>query len=123
MSELTTYADPAADRAAPVIAKAEDVVKRFGKAPQPALDGVSITIAAGKMTGLVGPDGAGKTTLIRILAGLVDPDSGTVEVLGRVATQADRSRLGYMPQRFGLYEDLTVMESRRRGAGRRGRPV
>src|SRR6185437_8599883 len=75
------------------------------------------------MTGLVGPDGAGKTTLIRILAGLIDPDQGKVEVLGRAATQADRSRIGYMPQRFGLYEDLTVMENLRLYADLRGLPV
>ena len=106
-----------------VIAKADAVVKRFGKAAKPALDGVEITIAAGQMTGLVGPDGAGKTTLIRILAGLIDPDSGRVEVLGRPATAADRSRIGYMPQRFGLYEDLTVMENLRLYADLRGLPT
>src|SRR5690348_14978124 len=106
-----------------LIAKAEGVVKRFGKTAKPALEGVSITIAPGKMTGLVGPDGAGKTTLIRILAGLIDPDSGKIEVLGRAATETDRSRIGYMPQRFGLYEDLTVMENLRLYADLRGLPV
>ena len=106
-----------------VIATAEGVVKRFAKAPQPALDDVSITIEAGKMTGLVGPDGAGKTTLIRILAGLIDPDGGRVQVLGRRATEADRSRIGYMPQRFGLYEDLTVMENLVLYADLRGLPA
>ena len=106
-----------------LIATAEGVVKRFGKTAKPALDAVSITIAAGKMTGLVGPDGAGKTTLIRILAGLIDPDAGKVEVLGRAATATDRSRIGYMPQRFGLYEDLTVMENLRLYADLRGLPV
>jgi ABC-2 type transport system ATP-binding protein len=106
-----------------VIARASGVVKRFAKTPKPALDGVSITIAPGQMTGLVGPDGAGKTTLIRILAGLIDPDSGQVEVLGRPATDTDRSRIGYMPQRFGLYEDLTVMENLRLYADLRGLPV
>jgi ABC-2 type transport system ATP-binding protein len=105
-----------------LIATAEGVVKRFPKSPKPALDGVSIAIAPGKMTGLVGPDGAGKTTLIRILAGLIDPDGGKVEVLGRAATAMDRSRLGYMPQRFGLYEDLTVMENLRLYADLRGLP-
>ena len=106
-----------------LIAKAEGVVKRFGKTAKPALDGVSITIAPGRMTGLVGPDGAGKTTLIRILAGLIDPDSGKIEVLGQAATQTDRSRIGYMPQRFGLYEDLTVMENLRLYADLRGLPL
>jgi ABC-2 type transport system ATP-binding protein len=93
------------------VAVADGIVKRFSKAAPPALDGVSITIAPGQMTGLVGPDGAGKTTLIRILAGLVDADAGTAQVFGRPAISADRSRIGYMPQRFGLYEDLTVIEN------------
>ena len=106
-----------------VIAIAEGVVKRFAKAPQRALDDVSITIESGKMTGLVGPDGAGKTTLIRILAGLIDPDGGRAQVLGRTATEADRSRIGYMPQRFGLYEDLTVMENLVLYADLRGLPA
>jgi len=91
------------------IAKAERLVKRFGDAPA-ALDGVSIAIPAGRITGLVGPDGAGKTTLIRILAGLMAPSEGTVEVLGRPPGKA-LDDIGYMPQRFGLYEDLTVREN------------
>ncbi len=105
------------------VATATAIVKRFPGTLHPALDGVSITIAPGGMTGLVGPDGAGKTTLIRILAGLVDPDSGSTEVLGRPATETDRSRIGYMPQRFGLYEDLTVMENLVLYADLRGLPA
>ena len=93
----------------PPTAEATGLVKRFGAVT--ALDGVSIAVRAGEMTGLVGPDGAGKTTLIRILAGLIDPDAGTTRVLGTDATRADRRRLGYMPQRFGLYEDLSVIEN------------
>lgn len=93
------------------VASAHGVVKRFGDDAPPALDGVDIEIMRGKMTGLVGPDGAGKTTLIRVLAGLIDPDTGEARVGGRPATHADRSALGYMPQRFGLYEDLTVREN------------
>ncbi|NML07867.1 ABC transporter ATP-binding protein [Sphingomonas sp. G-3-2-10] len=92
-------------------ATATGVVKRFAPDAPPALDGVAIEILPGKMTGLVGPDGAGKTTLIRILAGLIVPEAGEVRVGGRPALDADRSQLGYMPQRFGLYEDLTVREN------------
>ncbi|MGD9809946.1 MAG: ATP-binding cassette domain-containing protein [Sphingobium sp.] len=75
-----------------------------------ALDGVNLTVAPGRITGLVGPDGAGKTTLIRILAGLMTPSGGEVELLGRQPEDVLED-LGYMPQRFGLYEDLTVREN------------
>jgi ABC-2 type transport system ATP-binding protein len=79
-----------------------------------ALDGVSVEAAPGALTALVGPDGAGKTTLIRLAAGLMTADSGELTVLG-IDVSADpqqvQERLGYMPQRFGLYEDLTVSEN------------
>ncbi|MBX9606503.1 MAG: ATP-binding cassette domain-containing protein [Gammaproteobacteria bacterium] len=71
-------------------------------------------LVAGRVTGLIGPDGAGKTTLMRLAAGLLVPDAGEVRVLGRDATAeslAVQAELGYMPQRFGLYEDLTVAEN------------
>jgi ABC-2 type transport system ATP-binding protein len=103
-------------------ASARGVVKRFGESGPPALDAVDIAVESGRMTGLVGPDGAGKTTLIRLLAGLLDPDEGEVEVLGRPATSADRSLIGYMPQRFGLYEDLSVIENLTLYADLRGLP-
>ncbi len=93
------------------VARAHGVTKRFGKAGGAALSGIDLTVAAGSMTGLVGPDGAGKTTTMRILAGLIAPDQGEVSVLGRPALKADRAQIGYMPQRFGLYEDLTVIEN------------
>ncbi len=104
------------------VASARSLVKRFAGQEAAALDGVSIAIAPGKMTGLVGPDGAGKTTLIRILAGLIDPDAGEATVFGRPATDTDRSMIGYMPQRFGLYEDLSVIENLRLYADLRGLP-
>lgn len=89
------------------------VTKRFGPAP-PALDGIEGTVRGGRITGLVGPDGAGKTTLIRLMTGLMLPDEGTVEVLGydtRRDPAAIQAAIGYMPQRFGLYEDLSVQEN------------
>jgi ABC-2 type transport system ATP-binding protein len=82
--------------------------------PIAAVDGVSMTLRAGTLTALVGPDGAGKTTLLRMVAGLLRPDSGTLEVLGiDVARdpQSVQDRISYMPQRFGLYEDLSVQEN------------
>ncbi len=79
-----------------------------------ALSQVSMEMRPGVVTGLVGPDGAGKTTLMRILAGLMVPDSGDVTVLGIDAVRQPlkvQASIGYMPQRFGLYEDLTVQEN------------
>ncbi|AQR73467.1 ATP-binding cassette domain-containing protein [Sphingomonas sp. LM7] len=101
------------------VASTTNLVKRFDALT--ALDGVSMAIAPGKVTGLVGPDGAGKTTLIRILAGLMAPSEGEVEVLGAAAGQK-LDDLGYMPQRFGLYEDLTVIENLNLYAEVRGLP-
>lgn len=84
------------------------------KARVRALDQVSFTVAPGSLTALVGPDGAGKTTLIRLMAGLMAADDGDLTVLGidaRRDPQAIQNRIGYMPQRFGLYEDLSVQEN------------
>src|SRR3569832_833787 len=93
------------------VASTKGVTKRFAKDGNAALDNIDLEIGAGQMTGLVGPDGAGKTTMIRILAGLIEPEAGEVTVLGRPALKADHAQIGYMPQRFGLYEDLTVIEN------------
>jgi ABC-2 type transport system ATP-binding protein len=79
-----------------------------------ALDNISFSVGKGGLAALVGPDGAGKTTLIRLLAGLMKSDSGTVSVLGVDAAkdpQSIQSRIAYMPQQFGLYDDLTVREN------------
>jgi ABC-2 type transport system ATP-binding protein len=79
-----------------------------------ALDGVSLSVRHGALTALVGPDGAGKTTLIRLFTALMTPDAGELTVLGRDTrrqAQEIQSRVGYMPQKFGLYEDLTVQEN------------
>lgn len=91
----------------------DTVVMRYGKGP-PALDGVSARLPRGRITGLVGPDGAGKSTLMRLIAGLIGARQGTVTVLGRPVpeeAEAVRARLGYMPQGGGLYTDLTVAEN------------
>ena len=79
-----------------------------------AITDVGFTVNAGAITGLLGPDGAGKTTLMRLCAGLLLPDEGRVMVLGfdsRGASAHIQQSVGYMPQRFGLYEDLTVQEN------------
>ena len=79
-----------------------------------ALDDVSFEIQTGKVTGLIGPDGAGKTTLMRLISGLLVPASGAIEVVGIDVISEPltvQSQLGYMPQRFGLYDDLTVQQN------------
>lgn len=79
-----------------------------------ALQNVNINIEEGKITALIGPDGAGKTTFLRMVCGLLFPTGGTLHVLGEDITknpQAVQDQLSYMPQKFGLYEDLTCQEN------------
>ena len=92
----------------------EGLSKRFEDVV--ALDAVSLDIASGELFGFIGPDGAGKTTLFRILVTLIEPDAGRATVLGRdVVTDLWelRRRVGYMPGRFSLYPDLSVEENLR----------
>ncbi|PQQ26001.1 ATP-binding cassette domain-containing protein [Photorhabdus hindustanensis] len=94
--------------------KLAKVEKTFPNLSHPAVSSLTAEIYGGSVTGLVGPDGAGKTTLIRMLAGLLKPDSGSIAIMGldpiKDGVQV-RFELGYMPQKFGLYEDLTVLEN------------
>lgn len=93
-------------------AEATDLIKSFEGAE--ALKNINFQIANNIIYGFIGPDGAGKTTLFRILASLMEPDSGEVRVLGRDVVDdyaGLRPLLGYMPGRFGLYEDLSVAEN------------
>jgi ABC-2 type transport system ATP-binding protein len=79
-----------------------------------ALQDISLEIRSGHITGLIGPDGAGKTTLMRLAAGLLRPDSGQGYVMGMDIVRealSVQAAVGYMPQRFGLYEDMTVQEN------------
>ncbi len=90
------------------------ITRKFPGDTEPALDNITAVIEKGKITGLVGPDGAGKTTLIRLITGLLVPDSGEIKVNGLDSvgqTQEISNIIGYMPQKFGLYEDLTVQEN------------
>ena len=99
------------------VVRAEGLTRRFTGSdgrPRVALDRVSLSVTRGQLTALVGPDGAGKTTLMRMTAGLLAPDEGSLHVLGLDVTrnaQAVQDRISYMPQRFGLYEDLSVQEN------------
>jgi len=79
-----------------------------------ALDNVDVQVATGQLTAIVGPDGAGKTTFLRLVSGLMRPDTGSLQVLGIDVIrnpQAVQDRISYMPQKFGLYEDLSVQEN------------
>lgn len=88
------------------------VTKKFANIT--AIDDLSLNIESGKITGLVGADGAGKTTLIRLIIGMLTADSGKISVLGLDSVTQKfelNKKIGYMPQKFGLYEDLTVIEN------------
>ena len=90
--------------------EAEGLVKSFGQ--RRALDGVSLRVKSGEVYGLLGPNGSGKTTLIRSLVGLVEPDAGTVRVLGSsIPNLRVLSQVGYMTQAAALYPDLSVEEN------------
>ena len=90
----------------------KDVAKTFGRLR--ALDGISLRIRRGEVYGLLGPNGSGKTTLIRCLVGLVQPNAGTVTVLGRrIPDLGVLARVGYMTQVAALYPDLSVEENLR----------
>lgn len=103
---------------APVI-RLDALSKIFPDVPPgtpPALRDLTADVPSGRVVGLVGPDAAGKTTLMRLLAGLLLPTAGRVEVLGRAPDSSGQSTailhdVGYMPQRFGLYEDLSVIDN------------
>lgn len=90
----------------------EGISKHYGKTT--ALTDVTFSVPEGSMFGLIGPDGAGKSTLYRILTTLIPPDSGTATVAGldvRTDYRKIRTEIGYMPERFSLYPDLTVSEN------------
>ncbi|MCK4546113.1 MAG: ABC transporter ATP-binding protein [Candidatus Eisenbacteria sp.] len=92
----------------------EGLRKRYGEIN--ALDGLSLRVEHGEIVGLIGPDGAGKTTAMGTVCGLVRPDDGFARVMGldcREEGQRVKEHIGYMPQRFSLYSDLTVAENLR----------
>src|SRR5580692_12761020 len=94
------------------IIKTTDLTRSFGALT--AVDRLNIEVSPGEIFGLVGPDGAGKTTTLRMLCALMDPTSGQASVAGHDVArepQAVKDRIGYMAQRFGLYADLSVDEN------------
>ena len=94
------------------IIETRDLTRRFGQLT--AVDHLNLTVAPGEIFGLVGPDGAGKTTTLRLLCGLMNPTEGSARVAGCDVvkeSQKVKDQIGYMAQRFGLYVDLTVQEN------------
>ena len=119
---------PAANSPDRIALEVSGVSKTFqvGARPVRALQQVSFRVRHGLVTGLVGPDAAGKTTLMRLAAGLLAADAGTITVLGMDAAAQSlqvQGAIGYMPQRFGLYEDLTVQENLDLYADLQGVPI
>jgi ABC-2 type transport system ATP-binding protein len=104
----TADAQPDVDAAVVI----DRVTKRFGD--DTAVDGISLTVRSGTILGIIGPSGSGKTTTIRLLTGALAPNDGQVHVLGedpRTFRRRTRERIGYMPQQFTLYPDLTAREN------------
>jgi len=111
-----------------LIVRANHLTKTFHPKKMPdvvALDSIDLSVRAGELTALVGPDGAGKTTFLRLVTGLMTPDGGALTVGGIDVTrneQAVQDILSYMPQKFGLYEDLTIAENMKLYADLHGVP-
>jgi ABC-type multidrug transport system ATPase subunit len=91
------------------LVEVSDVVRRFGD--KTAVDHVSLTVSAGEVVGLLGANGAGKSTVIKMILGLLPPNQGAVQLFGQMPSRAGRARLGYVPQGLGLYSDLTIEEN------------
>ena len=103
--------------------RAEGLSKSFGMLE--AVKSLDFVLHKGELAAMVGPDGAGKTTFMRLVCGLLDADAGSLSVLGEdiaANTQSVQERLGYMPQKFGLYEDLSIRENLRLYADLHGVP-
>src|SRR6266852_5644274 len=100
--------------------RVNNLIKRYGALE--AVRGINLEIGDGEIFGLIGPDGAGKTSTFQILAGVMEATSGTVEVFGVPAREA-RSQTGYLTQAFSLYPDLSVAENIRYIGDLRGVPA
>src|SRR5512143_823385 len=95
-----------------LLIEVSDLTKSFDGVP--AVNGLDLQVRAGEMVGLVGPDGAGKTTTMRLLCGALQPTSGSMRIAGyAIPGQVEKAReeIGYLAQRFSLYGDLTVKEN------------
>ncbi len=86
----------------------ENLVKHYAKVK--AVDGVSFAVDRGEIFGLLGPNGAGKTTIIRTMMDIIKPDGGTIHLMGQPVTEASKSRIGYLPEERGLYQNYRLLE-------------
>jgi ABC-2 type transport system ATP-binding protein len=86
----------------------DNLVKHYAKVK--AVDGVSFTVDRGEIFGLLGPNGAGKTTIIRTMMDIIKPDGGTIQLMGQPVTEASKSRIGYLPEERGLYQNYRLLE-------------
>jgi ABC-2 type transport system ATP-binding protein len=113
MTEVSSHGTASvSERPEPPIIETHDLTRRFGTLT--AVDHLNLSVAKGEIFGLVGPDGAGKTTTLRMLCGLMDPSEGSAMVAGHDVAHESRAvkdQIGYMAQRFGLYGDLSVQEN------------
>jgi ABC-2 type transport system ATP-binding protein len=86
----------------------ENLVKHYANVK--AVDGVTFAVAKGEIFGLLGPNGAGKTTIIRTMMDIIKPDSGTIRLMDQPVTEASKSRIGYLPEERGLYQNFRLLE-------------
>jgi ABC-2 type transport system ATP-binding protein len=86
----------------------ENLIKHFAHVK--AVDGVSFSVARGEVFGLLGPNGAGKTTIIRTMMDIIKPDSGAIHLMRQPVTEASKSRIGYLPEERGLYQNYRLLE-------------
>jgi ABC-2 type transport system ATP-binding protein len=106
--DIATQSDRARNGSRQTVIRVSHLSKRYGAVE--AVRGIDLEVGIGEIFGLIGPDGAGKTSTFQILAGVMEPSDGIVEVFGRPAREA-RSQTGYLTQAFSLYQDLTVAEN------------
>ena len=89
--------------------RVQDLSKSYASVK--AVDGISFEVDHGEIFGMLGPNGAGKTSTIRMILDIIKPDSGQIEVLGGPMTEGKKSRIGYLPEERGLYEDMTLLDT------------